>query len=70
MFSYGVNFATLKEAQEFAQAIDTAILDMKRKSIPPPPLVTKEMGSPTGLYPVSFVSIPSLFFIHFVLFFL
>ena len=45
MFSYGVNFASTKEAQDFAQAVDAALLDMKGDVVPPKPLVTR---SPTA----------------------
>jgi len=45
MFSYGVNFASVKEAQDFAQAIDAALLNMRDNSGPPKPLVTSSVTS-------------------------
>ena len=38
LFSYGVNFATLEEAQGFAQAVDAAVLHMSADDVPPPPV--------------------------------
>lgn len=45
LFSYGVNFATLEEAQGFAQAVDAAVLHMGADDVPPPPVFTTSAPS-------------------------
>ena len=50
MYSYGLNFATKEEAQDFAQAVDSAILNMSKAAEPLPPLVTKSSVKSSGLH--------------------
>ena len=45
LFSYGVNFATLEEAQRFAQAVDAAVLHMTADDVPPPPVLAATPAS-------------------------